>query len=330
MKSEALLDALGDIRADYILEAKRPAKRRPVLRALVAAALAVVCLSGLVCAMTAADVGPAWELLYHVAPAAAQRLKPVHAGDENQGIRIEVISADVHGDGAEAYIAVTDLTGDRVDGTLDLFDSYEIRTAHDSVGHCERVSFDPETKTATFLVTVRNMDGTPLRGGKMTLSVGRLLAKKQTWTGELPVEAAQNAPTVSGAQVETRGGSYAPGGDIAAVYLAPGAPLCEPTEGVSVTGVGEVDGQLHVQVYYDDIHRTDNHGWVWLLPQDGAKVMPLCSGAFWDEARTGSYEDYVFDADASALEDAALCGEFTTGGTLIDGPWEITFPLQDD
>ncbi len=64
MNSETLLDAVGDIRADYILEAKRPAKRRPVLRALVAAALTVACLSGLVCAMTAADVGPAYELLY--------------------------------------------------------------------------------------------------------------------------------------------------------------------------------------------------------------------------------------------------------------------------
>ena len=170
MKTEALLDAIGDIRADYILEAKRPAKRRPVLRALIAAALAVVCLSGLVCAMTAADVGPAYELLYQIAPAAAQRLKPVHASDENQGIRLEVVSADVRGDAAEAYIAVTDLTGDRVDGTLDLFDSYDVRTARDSTGHCEFVSYDADTKTATFLVTVRNMDGTPLRGGKMTLS----------------------------------------------------------------------------------------------------------------------------------------------------------------
>ena len=328
MNPETLLDAVGDIRAEYIIEAKRPAKRRPVLRALIAAALAVVCLSGLVCAMTAADVGPAYELLYHVAPAAAQRLKPVHAGDENQGIRIEVVSADVRGDTAEVYVAVTDLTGDRVDGTLDLFDSYDVRTARDSTGHCEFVSYDADTKTATFLVTVQNMDGTPFRGGKMTCSVGQRLAKKKVWSGELPVEASVNAPTVSEAQVELRGGSYAPGESMSAVYLAPGEPILEPTEGVRVTGVGEVDGQLHVQVYYEDIHRTDNHGWVWLLPQEGPKVMPMDSASFWDETRTGSYEDYVFDADASALNGAALYGEFTTGGMLIEGPWEITFPLN--
>ena len=328
MNPETLLDAVGDIRADYILEAKRPAKRRPVLRALIAAALTVVCLSGLVCAMTAADVGPAYELLYHIAPGAAQRLKPVHASDENQGIRMEVVSADVHGDTAEACIAVTDLTGDRVDETLDLFDSYDIRAARDSVGHCERVSFDPETKTATFLVTVRNMDGTPIRGGKMTFSVGQLLAKKQTWEGELPVEASADAPTVSEAQVEVRGGSYAPGTNIPAVFLAPGQPLCEPTEGAAITGVGEVEGQLHVQVYYSDIHRTDNHGWVWLVPETGPQIVPLDSASFWDADRSGSYEDYVFDADASALDGAALYGEFTTRRTLIEGPWEITFPLN--
>ena len=328
MRSEPLLDAIGDIRADYILEAKRPAKRRPVLRALIAAALAVACLSASVCAMTAADVGPAYELLYHIAPAAAQRLKPVHKSAEDQGIRVEVVSADVAGGRAEAYIAVTDLTGDRVDETLDLFDSYDIRTPRDCTGHCEFVSFAPETKTATFLVTVQNMDGSPFRGGRMTFSVRQFLSNKQTWTGTLPVTAAGNAPTVSASQVEVRGGSYAPGGSSSAVFLAPGEPLCEPTEGVAVTGVGEVDGQLHVQVYYDDIHRTDNHGWVWLIPETGPQIVPLGSASFWDETRTGSYEDYVFYTDASALSGAALCGEFTTCQTLIEGDWEITFPLE--
>ena len=323
MRSEPLLDAIGDIRADYILEAKRPARKRPVLRALIAAALAVACLSATVCAMTAADVGPAYELLYHIAPAAAQRLKPVHKSAEDQGIRVEVVSADVAGDRAEAYIAVTDLTGDRVDETLDLFDSYSIRTPRDSTGHCEFVSFDPETKTATFLVTVRNMDGSPFRGGRMTFSVRQFLSKKETWEGTLPVTAAADAPTVSASQVEVRGGS---GDGKTAVFLAPCDSQFEPAAGVEVTAVGEVDGQLHVQVYYHDIHRTDNHGWVWLLPESGPQIMPLGSEAFWDEAHTGSYEDYVFDADAS-LDGAALYGEFTTCQTLIEGDWEITFPL---
>ena len=324
MRSEPLLDAIGDIRADYILEAKRPVRRRPVLRALIAAALAAACLSGLVCAMTAADVGPAYELLYHIAPAAAQRLKPVHRSAEDRGIRVEVVSADAAGDRAEAYIAVTDLTGGRVDETLDLFDSYSIRTPCDSTGHCEFVSFDPETKTAAFLVTVQNMDGSPFRGGRMTFSVRQFLSNKQVWTGTLPVTATEDAPTVSAAQVEVRGGS---GEGETAVFLAPGDSRFAPTEGVEVTAVGEVDGQLHVQVYYHDIHRTDNHGWVWLLPESGPQIMPLGSEAFWDETRTGSYEDYIFAADAP-LDGAALYGEFTTCQTLIEGDWEITFPLE--
>ena len=323
MRSETLLDAIGDIRADYILEAKRPAKRRPILRALIAAALAVACLSATVCAMTAADVGPAYELLYHIAPAAAQRLKPVHRSAEDQGIRVEVVSADVEGDRAEAYIAVTDLTGDRVDETLDLFDSYNIRTPRDSTGHCEFVSFDPETKTATFLVTVQNMDGSPFRGGRMTFSVRQFLSKKETWEGTIPVTADDDAPTVTAGQVEVRGGS---GDSETAVFLAPGDSQFEPAEGAEITAVGEVDGQLHVQVYYRDIGRTDNHGWVWLLPESGPRIMPLGSEAFWDEAHTGSYEDYVFDASVS-LDGAALYGEFTTCQTLIEGDWEITFPL---
>ena len=41
------------------------------------------------------------------------------------------------------------MTGDRIDETTDLFDSYSIHTTADSMSGCESVSYDKETKTKT-------------------------------------------------------------------------------------------------------------------------------------------------------------------------------------
>lgn len=38
-------------------------------------------------------------------------------------------------------------------------------------------------------------------------------------------------------------------------------------EGVTLTGYGFVDDMLHVQLRYDDILNTDNHGYVYLKRQ---------------------------------------------------------------
>ena len=72
---------------------------------------------------------------------------PVQKSDTNNGIKMEVVSADIRGDTARIYITMQDLIGDRVDETIDLYDSYDIRLPFDGTGFCGKVGYDPNTRT---------------------------------------------------------------------------------------------------------------------------------------------------------------------------------------
>lgn len=149
-------------------------------KALVAAVLTVPVL--------AASVEPVYELIYLVSPSAAQFFVPVQKSDTNKGIKMEVVSADIRGDTARIYITMQDLIGDRVDETIDLYDSYDIRLPFDGTGFCEKVGYDPNTRTETFLITIKT-DGQKIAGKKITFSVGMFLSDKHVYDDiQIPVD----------------------------------------------------------------------------------------------------------------------------------------------
>ena len=100
---------------------------------------------------------------------------------------------------------------------------------------------------------------------------------------------------------------------------------------MTLTGIGYVDGRLHVQVYYADILKTDNHGSISLVNREtGEQIECDGSAAFFDDAGTGSYEDYVFTGiEADALDTYALYGMFVTSTGPVEGNWSVTFPLEN-
>ena len=82
--------------------------------------------------------------------------------------------------------------------------------------------------------------------------------------------------------------------------------------GVSLTGFGLVDGRLHVQVLYNDILNTDNHGRVYLKKPDGSIVQSENSISFWAEDHIDSYDEYVFPALEDNQYNCEVWGEFWT------------------
>ena len=73
-------------------------------------------------------------------------------------------------------------------------------------------------------------------------------------------------------------------------------------EGVTLTGYGFVDDMLHVQLRYDDILNTDNHGYVYLKKADGETIESVYDVSFWDEVQKDSYEEYIFELNAEELQ----------------------------
>ncbi len=330
MKSDILVDAIGMIRDETIEDAKAHTKaaRFSWKKGTALAVAAVLCVMLSVPVLAAAEVESAYELFYAVAPAAAQRLQPVRRACVDNGIQMEVVSASIEGNTAELCVAMRDLEGDRIDGTIDLFDSYNIRSPYDSAGGCSFESYDEETGTAFFLVTIEQMNGRPFPSDKITFSVSEFLSGKQEYNGvlsDIELSTASASPATQ-TGVEVRGGSYRGRTFLKARERA----LSEPTKGVSVTALGLLDGKLHVQMLYQDIRKTDNHGFLCLKGKDGNLIPSADNIAFWDETRTDSYEEYIFDVPADALDEYELYGEFTTCETLVKGKWQVTFPLDGE
>lgn len=315
---------------------KAPARPRR-LRPLIALAAVLVCLALTVpaFAMPALAADPnGYALLYSISPAAAQFFKPVNRSDEDNGIRLTVDSVYLHSDTVEIYVSLQDLTGDRLDETTDLFDSYRINRGFDCSATCSLAGYDAQTRTARFLISITSFDGQDIEGDKLTFSLNRLLTGKTETEGAvtgLDLAAAQAEPATQ--QVTRRGGSgiaAEAGGSTAETRtaLVPTGTLAAPAPGVAITAVGYVDGLLHIQVLYENILETDNHGQLW-LDNGVEKLECLGSLSFFAENGSDSFEEYVFDVSPAQLADCTLYGSFVTADTLIEGGWEITFPLTE-
>lgn len=336
MRADPLLDAIGSI-DDTTIQAARmyKVKRRPH-RWYAALAAAVLCMLLTLPALAFAGVDQAYEVLYSISPAIAQTLKPVQMSCEDNGILMEVISAAVQGNRADIYISMRDLTGDRIDETVDLFDSYQINRPFDGSGTCRLVSYDAQQKSATFLISITHWDKKEIRGDKITFSVREFLSGQQVFEGPLPqlelASAAQSSDTQAG--VDIRGWSQPDGTrmDVEAIPVLARQDdlLFSPAPGVQVTAMGYVDGKLHIQTHYDNILETDNHGYVYLQNADGEVIYANPSISFWDEAHSGSYDEEVFDIPAEGSSGYQVCGAFWTGAKLTRGSWQVTFPLEGE
>lgn len=318
---------------------KAPAHPRR-LRPLIALAAVLVCLALAVpaFAMPALAADPdGYALLYSISPAAAQFFKPVNRSDEDNGIRLTVDSVYLHSDTVEIYVSLQDLTGDRLDETTDLFDSYRINRGFDCSATCSLAGYDAQTRTARFLISIASFDGQDIEGDKLTFSLSQILCGKSEFEGALEnvdLAAASLSPATQDVPLRGYGGTGAQtlfpdvSGSDSMSLLVPTGTLAAPTPGVTVTAMGYIDGLLHIQVLYENILETDNHGQLWL--DNGAeKLECLGSLSFFAENRSDSFEEYVFDVSPAQLADCTLYGSFVTADTLIEGSWEITFPLTE-
>lgn len=343
MKSELLLNVMGMISDDMILDAKTivrkktAVKKRFSVKKTVAWIAAAVLFFSFPLPMLAANIPFAYEVLYAISPETAQKFKLVQMSCENNGIRLEVVSAYIHDETAEIYISVQDLAGGRIDETTDLFDSYNINRAFDCSATCRKISYDEKTQTVTFLICITQWKNKNIEGSKLTFTVKEFLSNKQKFESSIPqidLKTANLSPQTQ-ANISIRGGSWNGNGrDFYekyenGEYLLPSSEgLYSPVDGVTVTAMGFIDGKLHIQIHYKNILETDNHGYVYLVDKNGNKIFSEASVSFWDSDKKGSYDEQIFDVSPNEIESYSLCGKFTTCNTLTKGNWQVTFPLE--
>ena len=285
------------------------------------------------------------QFLYQIWPQAAQALKPVNLSCESQGIRMEVVSATLNGSETLVTLTMQDLEGDRVNETMDLFDSAVLQLPYDGSGTCVQTGYDPETKTASFAVYMRfDMDERPAESDKVSFRVSRFLSHKKVQTIDLTslipdaITEAESIPVPA-----IRGWSGSPKSDRRdaanekarrLMVLNTDNSLEIPVvDGVTLTGIGIVDGSLHVQIRYTDILHTDNHGFLKLTDENGNSYEESLrkqevGSISWFSENHDSWEEYIFDDYPEDLSQIVLQGQFTTADPAVEGNWYVTFPLS--
>lgn len=314
-------------------------KRSSAWKCAVVLASVSVCLY-LAMPALAASSEPVYQMMYQVSPAMAQHFMPVMKEDVDNGIKMEVRSASIHGSTAEIYLAMQDLEGDRIDETTDLFDSYRINRPFDSTCSCVRAGYEADTGTVIFLITIRQWGDRDIRGDKITFSASSFISHQKSYENiSIPVNTAgisENSQTQSvwclgGSSVDEDWFARLDGQMTALVPFEPVQGF--PVDGMELTGIGYVDGKLHIQTAVRDPLANDNHGYFWFVEPDGGKVESIYTFSFTGTTKQGvrvDYHEQVFEVPPQELKDYGLYGNFVTTGQKTDGRWSVTFPLEAD
>lgn len=318
---------------------RRVSRTRRMLRPAAAVAAVCVCLNFTLSAL-AANSDRAYAMMYAVSPALAQHFVPINKTSDDNGIRLEVESAYISGDTAQAYVTLRDMDKKgRIDETTDLMDSYHIITAQDTASGCELVAYDPQTQTARFYINITSMNGKDLVKDKVTFMLSQFLSGKQekkNYTVPHALDAALKQPQTTKKEINGGGG----GSDDAASLFTGEHTVLKPDEnnsllqeipGIDFTGVGYIDGKLHVQMAMRDFRNTDNDARVWLTDASGKQVDEDYSQCFVSDDDTDNYYEFVFDVPQEQISQYQLCGDFWTANHgAMQGNWRVTFPIDQE
>ncbi|MBQ4118193.1 MAG: DUF4179 domain-containing protein, partial [Oscillospiraceae bacterium] len=179
MNGDKIMEAIGIIDEELIAEAdKKIYKRRISKKVILSLIAALIAFSALgITSFAKAYNASLDEVLYYAFPSVAQSLKPVNLSCEDNGIKMEVISADIKDNEAYIYVSMQDIMGNRIDKSIDLYDSYSLKIPYDQHGTCSKIGYDEETGKAAFLVNI-NSRGNSIPKGKVTLSMNCFLSGK--------------------------------------------------------------------------------------------------------------------------------------------------------
>ena len=281
-----------------------------------------------------------YELMYLVSPAVAQFYQPVQLSDEYDGIRMEVVAAYIHEETAEIYITLQDLEKDRLDETTDLYDSYSIHMPYSAIGNCRKVGYDPESGILTYLITVTQENGRKIDGEKLTFSVGGYLGQKQEYEKiEIPIDLTQvTEESYQYVDTPVRGGTMTGCSGLAAIMSGTYPVLVPqpadpdfPIEGVKFTGIGYVEGKLHIQYAVENALNNDNYGSFFLQNEAGEMLQEAGSISFYEGSgkKRIDYRDSVFLIPQEELQNYRLYGDFVISEGFHEGNWQVTFPIKE-
>lgn len=336
-------------------------RRNPVrLRtaALVAAVLALLMALSLP-VLAATDAG--YALLYSVSPETAEFFRPINLSDEDLGIRAEVESIHLVDDTIQICLALQDQESNRIDENMELGGNWGVVPSAPGIFKSELsmasssetfMGYDAETDTARYLLTFSDITEQRIHSSYLlSLRIGRFFSGYMEFESlKLPVidlsstelnpEMTQMPLTGYTAQeIDSEQRSLTKLEDPRKhdyTFLKPAAektPLSDDLPNIYLSKTGYVENNLHIQLYYEDPLFEESHGILWLETADGERIFShsAASSLVTDESSTptAAYEEFIFDISSEELEGCTVHGSLRTCEAIVDGNWQVTFPLKE-
>lgn len=295
-----------------VLEKTVP-RRRLSLRPAVALVLVLVLIFSAPRAMANPDI---YQLMHGFSPEFAARFAPVLESCENNGIRMEVVTASVHDNTAAVYITFEDLEGNRLNEHTYpwLYSIQDLRDYSSTMS----ANYDQETGTVACLIELNNnmSETAVLEDDRITFFV-EYLERNET---DQPIIVPVPIALTDSAGLDITYESYTN----AALNEPVDETLCRIQEGYDVTCMTVIDGKLHVQTRIS--HQTASGYFALSLSGPQEEPIPMDYGySFYDGGV--EYDHRVFDLAGRAVEDCTLTAEINPV-ERIKGPWRVTFDLD--
>lgn len=265
--------------------------------------------------------------------AAVQRfLSPVNQSCERAGIRLEVTDAYLQGHTACLVFTMQDIQGDRFSGSDFVLSDWSLDSMGLGSWRYHLVSYDVQTKTASFFAEFSNLDQTFDPESTQTLTVSALCCGTGSMDATPVSVSLAGAPVDPPVQARTVGsGTVDEAGVCPAQYdfLLPQQPLWQSADGVfSLTATGYRDGQLHLQLCTDASGIASASGLLTLCGADGQPVAPAAGYSWTDGARC--YQENIYDVPYDALAGCSLSLDASVYQTAVRGDWRVTFQLEGE
>ena len=341
-----------DENRDYVLSQinvrPQPVRRR---RPALIIAFALVLVLGLATALAATNENLN-AVLYKYWPEAAAALMPVNLSCEDQGIRFEILSAIHKEDEMLVTYSLEDLEGDRVRyipyANMELtyggadYSREQLRT----VG-----IYDEDTQKMVFAAHDAYNTVTPPPEGKIIAEINELIPRESVTVDLKPYYEAGGCQFQPASAVEStliNGPYYETGFPDSQMILDSSHSMEIPLyESVCLSGIGYINGQLHVQIHYPD-HKLIEYApeqyfepyGAWLYVRDsqgrllyrddlspqGLSVIRWNSTS--DEFDAPEWEEFFFTVDPEQLENAEITIYVEKNLTPIEGNWKVEIPLR--
>jgi hypothetical protein len=278
------------------------------------------------------------NLVATLSPEIALMLQPIETSSESDGIKMEVVAAMNDDEMAVFYVTLQDLTGNRIDNTLDIYD-YSLSGTH--MFNSQIVDYDKKTNTATLRIQANG--GENLNNRKVNFRITSFLSDKQTFKVPVNVnlnELTSNSPLTVPLDMNNIPGG---GGELFTKLKSQGViQVLKPNETeiilpeikfMHISNIGIIDNHLHIQTKWNE-DNIDDHGYFYFVDDLGNEIHP--SSVKYGTDKTGrtnygnEYTEYVFNKDSVDFEEQELFGYFVSNGKFTTGNWNTTFKMQSD